>query len=110
MGFLKRLTQIFAGAPQLSGDAGLYYYLKCNRCGEVIRVRINPMNDLSQRDGEDGYYVRKVIVGQRCYNRIEAEFTYDNNRKLQNSDISGGTLADKAAYDADQEHAAQSTK
>lgn len=100
MGFLKRLTQMFTGGPQLSGDVGLYYYVRFEKTGEVVRIRINPMNDLSQRDGEEGYYVRKVVVGKPSYHRIEAEFTYDKNRNLTNAEVRGGTLVDKAAYDA----------
>jgi hypothetical protein len=71
MGFLKRLTQILAGGTAgpggsgASGDMGMYYYVKSHRCGEVVQLRINPMNDLSQREDESGYFVRKVAVGRR---------------------------------------------
>ena len=55
--------------------------------------------------------VRKVIVGQRCYSRIDAEFTYSKDRKLISKEASGGTFVDKAAYEADQrEHAPAETK
>jgi hypothetical protein len=103
---LRQIANLFVGKSAASGDIGLYYYVKCNRCGEVIQVRINPMNDLSAADDGGGLFTRKTIVGRRCYNRIEAEFSYDSNRKLTNADITGGTLADRAAYQADQaEHA-----
>ena len=112
MNFLKQLAGMFSPKPGVSGgDPGLYYYVKCLRCGEVIRFRINPMNDLSLTDGGD-YYVRKVIVGRRCYNRIEAQLTYsagsNANRKLINSEVSGGELVDKQAFEEDERlHGAQ---
>jgi hypothetical protein len=104
MGFMDRLRRLFSGAPTASKDVGLYYYVKCARCGEVIRVRINPMNDLSQSDQGSGFFARKTIVGQRCFNRIDADFTFSggDSRKLSDASISGGTLVDKAAFDADQ--------
>jgi hypothetical protein len=107
MNILRQLSNMLMGKSSPSGDVGLYYYVRCNRCGEVIRARINPMNDLSAPDDGEGLFTRKVIVGQRCYNRIEAEFHYDSKRKLINSDITGGTLTDKEAYEADQQAAGE---
>ena len=102
MNFLRKLTQIFKMGPGVSGDVGLYYYVRCDRCGEVIRVRINPLNDLSLSDDAKSLFAHKVIVGRRCYNRIEADFNYDTNRKLTSSQASGGTFVDDEAYQADQ--------
>lgn len=103
MQLLRQLGNILTGKSTTTNDVGYYYYVRCNRCGEVIRVRINPMNDLSAKDEGEGWFTRKVIVGKRCYNRMEAEFNYDSKRKLIDSQVSGGTLVDKAAYEQDQE-------
>ena len=106
MNLLRQLGKMLAGggtSSGMSGDRGLYYYVRCNRCGEVVQVRIDPMNDLSAADGEEGLFVRKVIVGRRCYNRMEAEFSFDGNRKLRDSKVSGGTFVDKDAFLEDQQ-------
>ena len=101
MGLLRKLSNILMGGPgPTGGDVGLYYYVRCKRCGEVIRVRINPMNDLSLSDDEKTRFVRKTIVGQHCYNRIEAEFRYDANRKLIDTEITGGDLVSEKEYKA----------
>lgn len=91
MSFLKKLTGFFtskSGAP-VEGVA-----VKCNRCGEVIRARVNLYNDLSLEYEESGkgiYFCRKVLIGEgRCFQRIEIELTYDLNRKLVSREISGG--------------------
>ncbi len=103
MNFIRQLTGLFSGKSTSSGDdVGLYYYVRCNRCQEVIRVRINPMNDLSATDDNGGWFTHKTIVGKRCYNRIEATFNYNKDRKLVDTEITGGTVVDQAAYDADQ--------
>lgn len=100
MNFLKQLGKVFVGGPSsgAGGDPGLYYYVRCDRCGEVIKVRINSMNDLSHSDDDRSLFARKTIVGRHCYNRIEAEFTYNNNRQLTNSEIVGGKLVTARDY------------
>ena len=106
MNLFKALGRMFSGGS--GGDVGLYYYVKCARCGEVIQVRINPMNDLSVQYGEDGrgrgdtFIVHKTLVGRRCYNRIEADFTFDANRQLSDKQITGGKFVDRAEFEADQ--------
>jgi hypothetical protein len=103
MNLLRKFWQGFSGSGSSSGDVGLYYYVRCDRCSEVIRVRINPLNDLSYDDSGKSLWSHKIIVGQRCYNRIEADFIYDTGRKLRSSLATGGTFVDKKAYQADQE-------
>ena len=104
MNILKQILGAFT-APPMTGvaDRGMYYYVRCNRCGEVVRLRIDPMNDLSWNDDHSGKFVRKLMVGKRCYSRIEGEFDFDKNRKLREARISGGDMVDKAAYEADQQ-------
>ena len=108
MNLLRQLGKMLAGGSSMaaSGDRGLYYYVRCNRCGEVVQVRIDPMNDLSGIDGAQGLFTRKVIVGRRCYNRMEAEFSYDSSRKLTDSKVTGGVFVDKDAFDDYQQKAA----
>jgi len=108
MNILKQIANIFGGGQPLTrSDAGLYYYVRCERCGEVIKVRINSMNDLSQNDEGDAWFARKTIVGRRCYNRIEAEFVYDAKRQLTRSDIKGGMLVTEEEYERDQKRETQ---
>jgi hypothetical protein len=102
MNFLQRLVKLFFGAPSAggtAGDVGLYYYVKSKRSGEVIRLRVNPNNDLSLMD-DGGYFVRKMLHGTVGYDSIEVELTFDKGRKLADAKISGGEMVDKAAFEA----------
>ncbi len=97
MDFLKRLL---GGGASPSGDKdGIYFYVKAHQTGEVIRIRLNKANDLSLSDG-GGYFSRKVIVGQRSFERIEAEFHFDERRRFISVDVSGGELVDQSDYEA----------
>ncbi len=89
------LRRIFGGgggaAPGRSADGGIYFEVRCDACGEVIRARVSPTSELSQ--DEDGtYFVRKVLVGQKCFRSIEVLLRYKDLRGSEISrEIHGGT-------------------
>jgi hypothetical protein len=97
MDFLKKL--LGGGSRAASGDKdGLYFYVKAQQTGEVIRVRLNRSNDLSLNDG-GGYFARKIIVGQHSFDRIEAGFFFDSARRFTSAEITGGELVERSDYD-----------
>ncbi len=101
MGFLKKLGSLFSGS---TGDGrSLWLYVQCDKCGEILKGRVDLHNDLSVQYDEPGsgasYFCRKVFVGSnRCYRPIEVALTFDKNRKLMNEEISGGALVSKEAF------------
>ena len=96
------LRRIFGGSGSGEpGDrSGLYFYVKCRACGEVIRVRINRHNDLSPIEDGDGFHVRKSIVGRNCFRRIEAEMTFDKGYRQVGAELSGATIATREDWEA----------
>lgn len=101
MSFLKKLSSFFS---QPSGDKRSFWlYVQCEKCGEILKGRVDLYNDLSIQYGESGggntYYCRKVFVGSnRCYRPIEVELTFDKNRKLVNEEITGGEFVTEDEY------------
>jgi hypothetical protein len=88
------LARLFGGkgAPA-SSDRGLYVDVRCDACGEVIRARIDPMSELSLEDDGKTYFVRKVLVGKRCFRTIEAQLRYADLRgTLVDRSVRGGTF------------------
>jgi hypothetical protein len=101
VGFLKKLFGGGGAASSSGGDRdGLYYYVQSNRSGEVVQVRLHRYNDLSDNEQGDGFYARKIVVGESSFDRIEVEFFFDKRRQLSSADINGGKLVDRAAYQA----------
>jgi hypothetical protein len=94
MGFLKKLSNLFTAPPR--AQENVYpVTVKCKRCGEVIRARINLFNDLSSDITEDGqpvYYCRKMLIGEsgQCFQRVEVILKFDAKRKLLDREIIGG--------------------
>lgn len=100
MDFLKRL---FGGGGTPGGPKGdpdgMYFYVRSTRTGEVIRVRLHRYNDLSQSEDDRHYFARKVVVGQKSFDRIEVAFNFNQSRQLIDADVTGGTLVDQDEYD-----------
>ena len=95
MSFLSRLfSRGSSGEAGAEPDGGLYVFVRCDNCHEVIRARVNPTSDLSlQEDGR--YFVRKVLVGTRCFRPIEARLHYADTRgTLVEREADGGTYVD----------------
>ena len=90
MGFFDKFFKALTPAHEKK-----YYVfqVKCKRCGEVIESRIDLDNDLSieyEKDG-DRYYCRKVVMGAgMCYQKIEAAFKFDKNRKVLERRVESG--------------------
>ncbi len=105
MEFLKRLLGLGgeSGKRQSHDPSGLYFYVRCHRCGEVLQVRLDRNNDLSLQDDFSSYYARKVMVGTGCFSRMEAEFYFDTSRRLTAKEVSGGVFVEYEDYAAYQE-------
>lgn len=72
--------------------------VRCQQCGEIIRVRIDRDHELQSvypedaEEGDDpqGYVLRKEIVGEDCQNLIRFTIHFDRDRGLVASEIEGG--------------------
>jgi hypothetical protein len=87
--YIKRLVN-----PPVPADE-YWFSVRCARCGEELRVRVDLRNELSLQDGDPErprrLYCRKVIIGQRrCYQPIEAQLYFSLDYTLVEHSISGG--------------------
>jgi hypothetical protein len=82
-------------------DRNFYYTVKCNRCGEEIKVRMDRMNEPSPEYDEKGrvshYIYRKDVIGQKCFNLIQVEFVLNLNFEIISSTVTGGKLIEPNA-------------
>jgi hypothetical protein len=98
MNFLRNL---FGGgrATSTGADRGLYFYVRPKRCDQIVRVRIDPMNEVSESD-EGGYFVRKIVSAPRCPFQAELTIQFDNRRQMTGAQIENGDRVSEADYDA----------
>ncbi|MFN8455609.1 MAG: hypothetical protein U0401_13240 [Anaerolineae bacterium] len=89
MGLLDSLKSFLGGGPP-PRDEGYWIYVRCRRCGEVIKTRLDLSHNLTEND-EGGYTASKTLVGSKlCFERIEVTLTFDEQRRLLGRDITRG--------------------
>ncbi|MCG8353544.1 MAG: hypothetical protein MI924_37735 [Chloroflexales bacterium] len=99
MDFLRRLFGLGAGQP---ADKALHLYVRCERCGSPVHVRIDLFNDLSAEYGDDlveGYQLVKEIMDSKCFRIMRAELTFDRNRRELERHLTGGAFISHEEYD-----------
>lgn len=98
MNFLRKLF----GSDQPANDGAVHLYVRCNRCGAPVHVRVDLRNELvHEYDSDDqtiGYQLTKEIMDSRCFQLMRAEITYDRQRRETNRTIDGGTFITKDEY------------
>ena len=98
MGFLDSMKSLLGGGEQ-QDKTGYYVHVRCNRCGEAIKTRIDMRNDLSRLE-EGGFVVHKTLVGsQRCFERVEVTLTFEENRKLLDREIVRGEFITREEFE-----------
>jgi hypothetical protein len=95
MNFLKK---IFGGGSGGYDDHSIYVYVRPKRCDQIVLVRIDLFNDLSQNDLSDGYFVRKIAQAARCPFQAEITLEFDKNRKITDRHIENGEFATEEQY------------
>ena len=83
---------------------GLYLYVRCDRCADVVRVRISMANELQQEfsdaGGVSGYSLQKGVVDGKCFVPITVRLRFDSGRRELQREIEGGQFVDREAYEA----------
>jgi hypothetical protein len=118
VGLVDTLKSIFGfGGGGASGtvDRGLYRYVRCNRCQDVVRVRINMANEVSEISDEPDedagisrpsnpnarYVITKGVVDSKCFRPMRLTIFFDGRRREIDSEVSGdGEVVDEAAWEA----------
>lgn len=114
MGFLDGFRKLMGGKGSRAsggggssfggGDADVYWiYVRCGRCGEPIRGRVDLRNEPSLADDGVTWIVRKGLIGSgagRCYQTVEVTLTFDaQKREVLASEVSGGKLITEQEYE-----------
>ena len=116
MGLVDTLKSIFGlgGGAGQSADRGLYRYVRCNHCKDVVRVRINMSSEVSEISDEPEddpdvsrpdnpaarYIVTKGVVDTKCFRKMQLTILFDGRRRELESAVEGGEVVDEAAWDA----------
>ena len=98
------LRRLFSRSPGREADNALWLHVHCDRCGEVIDVRVDRRYDLASNlldAGEEGpaYTVHKDVVGDQCFRRISVTLGFDRRFNIVEQHIQGGHLQNESESD-----------
>lgn len=97
---LRRLGRSGGGLAESAEPFVLY--ARCDHCGEVVRVRIDPRWEFVQEldDGLAGYTLQKELVGSACNRVITVRMAFDRFYRITAREIEGGQFATRDEFDA----------
>ena len=93
MGFLKRL---FGGKEPYVDTQGVYFYVRCDNCEAVVRLRANKQHDLLREAG--GYAWHKTIVDSKCFRPMRTVVQLDSGFNVTDAEIEGGHYISEEEY------------
>ena len=100
---MNLLRRLFGAGDPAPTDQAIHLYVRCDRCGAPVHVRVDPRNDLVIEYGDDddatGYRLIKEIMDSRCFRLMRAEIAYDRGRHELSRQLEGGTFIGKEEYD-----------
>lgn len=98
---MKLLRSLFGSRPP--ADSAIHLYVRCERCGSLVHVRVDPRNELSveydDSDDPTGYRLVKEIMDSRCFRLMRAEITYDRGKRELERTITGGAFVSREEYE-----------
>lgn len=99
--FFQKLRSLFRSGAGTDDARVFIFYVRCNRCGEVIRVRADRRWDLLQEMGESavGYSLHKDVLGTQCNALMRMLVLFDRAYKITHQEIEGGRFVSQADYE-----------
>ncbi len=83
----------------------LVVYVKCNKCGEIIRSHLRIGYDfiINYDSRTVPFQIEKVYVGSKCPNKIEVRAQFTGSYKPVSIEIDGGKFVSKEDYEKEVE-------
>lgn len=98
MNFLRRLL---GGGEPYDRDA-LWLYVRCDYCGQKLKIRVDRHWDL-RRDWETGgYKLDKEIMDGTCFSLMMARLRFDASQKIVSQELEGGTFLTREEYEQEE--------
>jgi len=100
MSIFQKISKLFSTTKSSPQAPKYEIVVKCKRCGEIVRTKVNLYNDLSleygQSEAQNTYVCRKMLMGEgHCFQQVEVELTFDTKRNLINREVTGGEFVEE---------------
>jgi hypothetical protein len=98
MGLLKRL---FGGGEPRDPDA-LWLYVRCDNCGQKLKIRVDRRHDLLRDYETGGYRLNKEIMDGTCFSLMMARLRFDAGQKIISQELEGGTFLTREEFEREE--------
>ena len=103
MKLLDRLRELVGGGGRPRDPNGIYFYVRCGRCGEMLEVRADKRFDLVRDYEKGGYVLHKEMLGSQCFSLMHATVRFDQNKHIISREVEGGELISEEEFRGAQE-------
>jgi hypothetical protein len=98
MKLLKRLRGLVGGEGRPSDSDGIYFYVRCGRCGQKLKVRADRRFDLTRDLDEGGYVLHKEMMDGTCFSLMYATVRFDENKRIISQEVEGGEFISEEEF------------
>jgi hypothetical protein len=87
---LDAIRKFFSGTGEPRDRDALYVYVKCERCGTPVMIRVDKRHDLHRNYDTGGYTLRKEVMDGTCFNLFHFTMEFDPRYNVVSREIEGG--------------------
>ncbi|MFW6287157.1 MAG: hypothetical protein ACOC2J_00190 [bacterium] len=98
MGFFDAIKRLFQPVNQANL---IHIYIQDKKCGEKIKILVRKSYDIQKiyEYGEEAdYRLKKVVICNNCYNKINLTIDFDRRYNIINTEIDGGKIITENEY------------
>lgn len=100
MGFLDKIKSLFSGG---NSDSKLIdIYIEDNKCGNQMKLIFRKSYDIQKvyEDTREAVYeIKKVVVCDNCYNKIDLHLEFDKKYNIMNQEVENGKIINKEEFE-----------
>jgi hypothetical protein len=98
MKLLKRLRGLVDGEGRPRDPDGIYFYVRCGRCGQRLKVRADRRFDLVRDLDEGGYVLHKEMMDGTCFSLMYATVRFDDDKRIISQEVEGGEFISEEEF------------
>jgi hypothetical protein len=101
MSLFDKLKSIFNGDGAIQSKL-IDIYVEDDKCGNQMKLLFRKSYDIQKvykDDREAAYEIKKVVVCDNCYNKIDLHLEFDKRYKIIRQEIENGKIISKEEYE-----------
>src|SRR6056297_2431250 len=101
MGLFDKIKSIFSDSSGNNSKL-VEIYVEDDKCGNQMKLIFRKSYDIQkvyEDNREAAYEIKKVVVCDKCYNKIELHLEFDKRYNIINKDIKDGKIISREEFE-----------